>query len=544
MSAAVVHPPQRLRRVWSGVFALGVCALAAALAIPAAAQQAGSESVRARNVYEDLQMFSQVYNQIRVNHPDSIDTHELFMAAVEGMVRAADPHSYVLPALRLAPEKERAFREGKLIPVPIRFSFVGGAPVVVSVAPSSSAARLGILPGDELIAVDDAPITARAPEELDITLAGPKRSAVALTFERRRIDGSLFRFKREVERERIEEGAAVPAALMLSDGTGYIRVTSFADERAAEDLHRALADLEKAGMQRLLLDLRDNGGGLVDEAARIAGEFLPKGAVVYTTEGRKPEIASTERVGRSFWRQERRYPVVVLVNEGTASASELVAGALQDHDRALIVGRRTFGKSLLMQGFPLADGSVVMLVVGHLKTPCGRVIQRQYRDVTRREYYRMSRAQRETADRPTCTTAGGRTVYGGGGIYPDVLLPEREPAPLWLARATEEDLPLRWVGGYLTAHEDDFSTPDALAAQPSLPASALQEFRRFAAAQGVPIPDGAKADALLERTLLRGIALARWGETGWVRVDVALDPEIAAAAEQFREAATILGGAQ
>src|SRR6185436_14297090 len=115
----------------------------------------------------------------------------------------------------------------------------------------------------------------------------------------------------------------------------------------------------------------------------------------------------------------RVYPLLVLVDEGTASASEIVAGALQDHDRALIVGRPSFGKSLLMRGFPLADGSIFVLVVGHVKTPCGRVVQRQYRNVTTHEYYRLAKAERDTAGRASCTTDAGRVVYGGGGIYPD-----------------------------------------------------------------------------------------------------------------------------
>ena len=138
-------------------------------------------------------------------------------------------------------------------------------------------------------------------------------------------------------------------------------------------------------MQRLILDLRDNGGGNVAEAAHVAGEFLPRGSIIYTSEGRKPEIADTGRVDRSRWSTERRYPMLVLVNAGTASASELVAGALQDHDRALIIGRPTFGKSLLMRGFPMADGSILELVIGHVRTPCGRVVQRQYRAITRRD---------------------------------------------------------------------------------------------------------------------------------------------------------------
>ena len=441
--------------------------VAAAGAGAAGAQERAPGPVRRPTAYEDLQMFSQVLNQIRVNHPDTVDTHDLFVAAVQAMVAAADPHSYVLPATRLTPETARAWREGKLHPVPVRFTYVGGSPVVVGVAPGSTAAGGDVLPGDELLAVDGRPVAAESETELEISLAGARGTPVRLTLERRRADGSLARLERTVKRERIAEESAVPAAFLLNAETGYVRITTFSSSRVADDLHRALGTLEKAGMRRLVLDLRDNGGGSVDEAAQVAGEFLPAGTVVYTSEGRKTEARQVGKVERSFWQRERRYPIVLLVNGGTASASELIAGALQDHDRALVVGRTTFGKSLMMQGFPLADGSAVMLVVGHLKTPCGRVIQRQYRGVARRDYYRLAGEARDTVGRPSCRTAAGRTVYGGGGIYPDAALPEAPPAPLWLARVHEVDLPLQWIGGYLGAHAAELTTADALAARGS-----------------------------------------------------------------------------
>jgi carboxyl-terminal processing protease len=304
-------------------------------------------------------------------------------------------------------------------------------------------------------------------------------------------------------------------------------------------MHDALGRLEGQGMKRLLLDLRDNGGGRVDQAARIAGEFLPKGAVVYSAEGRKKDVADVVRVSRSFWRSEKRYPIVLLANGGTASASELVAGALQDHDRALIVGRPTFGKSLLMQGFPMSDGSFIMLVIGHVKTPCGRVIQRQYHAISRHDYYRLARAERDTAGRPSCRTDGGRVVYGGGGIYPDVVLDE-PTVPLWVARLREDNVVLRWIGGYVSASAAQLTTLDALAARPELPAAALADFRTFAAQQAVAIPAGADADALLQRLLVTAAARAKFGDAGFYRLDALLDPTVRQAAQAFDRAAAIL----
>jgi carboxyl-terminal processing protease len=296
-------------------------------------------------------------------------------------------------------------------------------------------------------------------------------------------------------------------------------------------------------MQRLVLDLRGNGGGMVDEAARVASEFLPDGAVIYTSAGRKAEISKTVRVSHSFLRPDgRAYPLLVLVDEGTASASEIVAGALQDHDRALIVGRPTFGKSLLMQGFPMTDGSIIELVVGHVSTPCGRVIQRQYHGMARGEYFRLAHAARDTAGRPSCRTDHGRTVYGGGGIYPDVVLQPAEGAPLWLARLYEDEVVTRWTNAWLGAHPDGLGTVESLAATPVLPAGALADFRAFAQRNGLSVPAGAEADARLQRELVPDLAGTKWGAAGYYRLVAVLDPQVRQAVELFPRAAQILAG--
>src|SRR5689334_9145487 len=521
-----------------------IAAIVLALPMAVSAQDTGSKSpIRPRSTGEDLQMFSQVLNQIRVNHPDSLDMHELFMAAIEGMIHAADPHSFVIPAVRLDPAKAAAYRDGKLYPVPVTFHYIDGAPVVVSIDPGSKAAEQDILVGDELVTIDGKPVDAGSPVELDIGIAGAKGSSVTLGLERRRIDGSFLRIDRVVKRERVDEATAVPAAFMLDKQTGYVRITTFVNDRVADDLHDALGRLEGQGMTRLLIDLRDNGGGRVDQAAKIAGEFLPKGAIVYTAEGRKKDVTDTSRVSRSFWRSEKRYPIVLLVNDGTASASELVAGALQDHDRALIVGQPTFGKSLLMAGFPMSDGSVIELVIGHVRTPCGRIIQRQYRSISRRDYYRLAGAERDTVGRPSCKTDQGRVVYGGGGIYPDVRIGQGDALPIWLARVRENDLVLKWIGGYVTANVGIPATLDALGANPAVPATAIADFRSFASQQGVAIPAGDDIDMELQHVLTRALARAKFGDSGYYRVVALLDPTVRRAAQQFDRASAILAKA-
>ena len=317
---------------------------------------------------------------------------------------------------------------------------------------------------------------------------------------------------RTVARERVDP-KGVHAALMLDDSTGYVRVTTFAADDVAAALDRALDGLEDRGMSGLVLDLRDNGGGLVEEAAAVAGAFLPRGALVYTTSGRKEEVVDTGRVRRSFLQSRRTYPVVTLVNEGTASAAELVAGALQDHDRALVAGRPTFGKALIMQPFPLTDGSLMMLVVGKAHTPCGRTIQREYHRVATREYYRSAADARERLEREPCTTTGGRSVYGGAGIFPDRAL-DPAPAPRWLDRIHEADLLLRWVPGFLQEDSARYAALEPVINDPRLQPDEIQAFLDFAADQGVEIPDDDDALGHLHRATLSRVVRPRFGDDG------------------------------
>ena len=508
------------------------------LAPPATAQDSSARVVRKRTAYEDLQMFSQVLNQIRVNHPDSVDTHDLLMAAISGMVHAADPHSYVISAVRASPEKEKELADKKVETVPIDWDFSRGAPTVAFVYPGTVAAKLDIQPGDLLVQVAGKPVIADNETELDITLTGVKGSEVELTFERQRSDGTYARLVRTVKRERSDATAsAVPAVMQLGAGTGYVRITTFSNDKVAEDLHKALETLDGQGIQRLILDLRDNGGGIVKEASRIAAEFLPRGSIVYTSKGRKQEAIDTGRVERALWGRPRTYPIAVMVNSGTASASELVAGALQDHDRAVIVGRPSFGKALMMQNFPMADGSTIVLVIGSVQTPCGRTVQRPYRSVTRFEYFRLARADRDTAGRPFCKTDGGRIVYGGGGIFPDVMLPERVGAPVWMSRLYEDDLVARWARGYADAASPKL-TMEGLEAAKALPAGALAAFKEFATKAGHTLP--ADADERLGRSVLATLASAVAGDKGFFRMRALLDPEVESAVQALARSAEIL----
>jgi carboxyl-terminal processing protease len=435
-----------------------------------------------------------------------------------------------MPAMRLAGTAEALANDGKLTPVPILFRYADGVPVVAAVAAGAARAVGDVRVGDILVAIDGAPVADDNAEALDATLAGPPKSTVRLTFERERTDGTSVRLERPVRRVAIDDPAApATTGLMLSADVGYVRLTTFVGSRIASDLQRTLDSLDRAGMQRLVLDLRDNGGGRVDQASTVAGSFLPAGKVVYTAAGRRSDVTDTGRVERAFWRNPRNVPVAVLINEGTASASELVAGALQDYDRAVIVGRPSFGKALLMRGFPLTDGSVLMLVVGQIRTPCGRAVQREYRGLRAAEYFREAGAAPDTAGRPTCRTTGGRTVYGGGGIYPDVVLAPVPKRPEWWNRLEEEGILERWAAAYAGETGGPGRSLAAYLASPPSPDALVASLRTFAAGAGVTLPEpGADAERF-GRRLQAAVAAVTWGEAGAIRVLAPADAEVRAA---------------
>jgi carboxyl-terminal processing protease len=181
-----------------------------------------------------------------------------------------------------------------------------------------------------------------------------------------------------------------------------------------------------------------------------------------------------------------------------------------------------------------------MLVVGHVRTPCGRVIQRRYHGISRREYYRLAGADRDTVGRPSCKTTSGRVVYGGGGIYPDVLLPEGDPVPLWLSRVYEDMLELKWIAGHVTAAGAAYPSLDALAASPKAAPGAVADFRRFAREQGVSIPETPEADQRLDRAIVRWVALAKWHEAGLYRIAAVQSGDVKSAVEAFAKAESIL----
>ena len=396
-----------------------VLVLAVLMACPFAGQ--AQESVQEQG--EKINTLLYYMNRMYV---DSVDLHGLVETAIRGMLEELDPHSVYIPAEDLQQADEPL--NGKFEGIGVRFNIMKDTIMVVSTIAGGPSEKLGIMSGDRIVEVDGetvAGIGIRNKGVMD-RLKGPKGTHVDVGIRRGKAK-ELIHF--DIERDKIPI-YSVDASYMVDDRIGYIKVNRFSKETMGE-LHDALDKLKGDGMKDLVLDLQGNGGGMLNTAIAMGDEFLADDRLIVYTDGRS--FPREDRLSDTEGRFEKGR-LVVLVDESSASASEIVSGAVQDWDRGLIVGRRTFGKGLVQRPVRLPDGSAVRLTVQQYFTPSGRCIQKPYDegvDAYRREKYeRFEKGELmslDSLDLPDSlrykTLQLGRTVYGGGGILPDVFVP-------------------------------------------------------------------------------------------------------------------------
>jgi len=385
-----------------------------------------------RSAYEELQAFSGVLNHVRTNYVDSVSYAQLVHAAIDGMLRALDPHSAFYS--RLDYQKLNAIERGELAITGLSLEEVDSAITVLAVAPKSPAAKAGVLPGDRLVTVNDTSVAGIPVRSLELRLAGAKGSKVRLRLERGpRLEPDTLAVT--VKRDFLES-RSVSVARMADSITGFVRLEEFGRE-AGKEVHDALDRLKGRRMRRAILDLRGNPGGIVSSAVEVASEFFPRGTVIFRTVGRKRDVDTTYVTRRDGSFGE--LPLIVLIDEHSASAAEALAASLQDHDRALILGRRSFGKALMQTAFIVPpSGEILSLTIGHVLSPSGRYIQRRYRGLAAEQYYSL--AGKGGAEEDTLReyhTDAGRVVRGGGGIVPDIDVPRPAPLPVWWSVAAD-----------------------------------------------------------------------------------------------------------
>jgi carboxyl-terminal processing protease len=371
--------------------------------------------------------YKEILTAIDRDYVDSVDADGLTNYAVAQLLGKLDPHSVYIPAQDR--EQVDAFLQSSFDGVGLDFNFFRDTATVVSTLPGGPAEAAGLLPGDQLLRVGTQPVagTGTSLAQLTQLLRGPRASSVSLTVARPAQPQSLTV---RLNRGRVPNNSVEPGVLLEDGQTGYLKVNRFAAS-TYEEFKAQLADLQRQGLKRLVLDLRGNPGGYLDRATRLADEFIAGSRKIVYTAGKDEQYATqTYAHVAGDWEQQ---PLVVLVDENSASAAEVLAGALQDHDRALLVGRRTFGKGLVQQPIALQEGGELRLTVARYYTPVGRCIQKPYgpdRATYQREVAeRQQRGELASADSVRFAagqqfrTDHGRVVYGGGGIMPDVFVP-------------------------------------------------------------------------------------------------------------------------
>jgi len=368
------------------------------------------------DVTQQLRIFSSALAAIDREYVDTVPSDRLVYGAIDGMLKTLDPHSSFFDPRQYAQLRER--QEGRYYGLGIQIQVIEGDITVMSIFEGSPAYKKGLRRGDIIARIGEDDAKGWTSEQAVARLKGPKGTTVNISLRRRGYEGLL---DLEVERDEVNI-TTVRGAFMIDKETGYIKLADFS-ETSNDEVGKALEDLKARGMKRLVFDLRDNPGGPLDQAIRISNRFVPRGELIVYTRGRARDSDVDYRAEEVS--EYTDIPLVVLVNRNSASASEIVSGAIQDHDRGLVVGETTFGKALVQSVYKISGSAGLALTTGRYYTPSGRMIQRpwdgsfdEYLTYTLRD--QSEPRQHQAADMKK--TKGGREVYSGGGIEPDKFL--------------------------------------------------------------------------------------------------------------------------
>jgi len=508
---------------------VGASAVLAPVYGPSIAARAASTSQD--DMERSVKSLLTVYSIMEQNYADAISSEKaIYQGAIPGMLRTLDPHSNFLDPAEYQDmqRKQRAqyFGIGMLISMDDR------KVVAIEPFPGSPAWKADLRRGDVIVAVDGKDATKKNSSEVADMLRGPKDTQVRVTVRR---EGVADPIDMTVTRGGIE--TSVVDAFWAKPGIAFLSVTTFEAQNVARDVEAGLAKLGENKINGLILDLRENRGGLVTEAVSLAGRFLHDGQVVVSHRGR----AEREQVFRAKMNEAaQKYPMVVMVNKNSASASEIVSGALQDHDRAWIMGTNTFGKGLVQAQFPVSEGGALLLTIAHYYTPSGRLIQRDYSNRSFYDYYTSGGKDAQNLNDVTSTDTG-RKMYGGGGIAPD----EKYEAP-------KASLLMRRLNPLYSTYLLRFGNSYFAGNKPHLPEGwepddeTMARFKDFLHTQGVPFTD---ADFNRDKSWIRDqvrfeLYMRAFDRKTAERANFLSDPELQRAIDSLPKAQTLLSEAQ
>src|SRR5271165_1541020 len=472
------------------------------------------------DVRESLRSFTDVYDVVQQNYAEPVNPDKaIYNGAIPGMLRVLDPHSNFFDPKSYAALREE--QRGKYYGVGMQVGPRNNKVIVIAPFAGAPAYRAGIRPGDIIIAVDGKQTDNMSTSDVAELLKGPKGTSVKITVLREGTDKPLdFTIIRdEIPRY------SVDVHFMIRPGVGYIHVSGF-QETTEKEVRDALDEF--GDIHGLILDLRQNPGGLLSEGVGVADQFLKKGQVIVSHHGR----ASAEKVYKaSHGNGGKDYPIVVLVNRGTASAAEIVAGAIQDHDRGLIVGETTFGKGLVQTVYPLSENTGLALTTAKYYTPSGRLIQRDYNNVSLYDYYYNDRenADAAIAGHEVKMTDSGRTVYGGGGITPDVRIP-KEKTNQFEDTLLEKCAFFNFAKHYVINHQvnKQFEVDEAV----------MQEFRKFLDEQKIAFTEADLAQNAdwIKSNIKAELFINEFGQQEGMKVHAENDPEVQKALDLLPQA--------
>ncbi len=431
--------------------------------------------------------FATLLKIVENSYVDSVQEEKLVEDAIVGMLKELDPHSTYITKEDL--QKMNEPLQGNFEGIGIQFNILNDTILVVTPISGGPSEKVGIQAGDKIITVDGENVAGIGITNKGVAdrLRGPKGTQVTVEVLR---SGEKEPLEFTITRDKIPI-FSVDAAYMAAPKIGYIKVNRFS-ATTMHEFKKAVEDLKAQGMEHLILDLRNNSGGYLRTAIELSDEFLPSGKMIVYTEGRsfpKKEIFSTA-IG-----EVEQGKIVVLINEGSASASEIVSGAIQDNDRGVIIGRRSFGKGLVQKPYNLPDGSQVRLTIQRYYTPSGRCIQKPYEDYKsdfKKRYEHGELFHKDSIDFPDSLkfqTTKGRTVYGGGGIMPDVFVPlDTSYNSKYYSKLLRKGIFNRFTLTYLDKHRDELekSYPDIKTFKQKFnPEDYLNEFLGYAEKQKI-----------------------------------------------------------
>jgi carboxyl-terminal processing protease len=525
---------------------LGVAVLAVAGSAVAGGVFGGRVLATQDDLPEVYSVFTSALSAVAANYVEPVETDRLIYGSIHGMLQTLDPHSSFMDPKAYAQMRER--QEGHYYGLGIQIVVSDGNITVSSIFEGSPAYQMGLRTGDVIARIEGDDTKGWTSDQAVSKLRGARGTPVNIAVRRYGYEQLI---DLEVVRDEIHI-PSVPAAFMVDETTGYIRLQDFT-ETTDRELGVALKDLSSKGMRRLLLDIRGNPGGPLDQAIRVANRFLPRGDMIVFTRGRVPNSDQDYRATESSSYTD--LPLVVLTSRNSASASEIVSGALQDHDRAITVGETTFGKALVQSVYRISEGAGLALTTARYYTPSGRMIQRPW-DETFDEYLTYTlRDQKERAHAPADLkyTDSGRKVFGGGGIEPDHRLdgPVEGFNPGPIGRALYGRGVFIGYAQRFSAEGDRRVTTESkdrrlVAANFTVDAAMVEEFKQFARPQVPKFDDaGFQADMEFIRAMIRfEIDRALFGMAEARRHLVEVDPQARLAVTLFGEADAIHQGAK